>query len=76
MLKTKDIKHIKLVFFAGYSEEEGRPIFRTRSYKNVNSENVTLEKVNAFGKAMGALSEWPLNSVILSTDTEIFEIDM
>ncbi|MEW9671308.1 DUF1659 domain-containing protein [Ammoniphilus sp. 3BR4] len=73
MLMTRDIKEIKLVFISGMSPD-GKAIRKTRIYKNVNAANATLENAHAFGQAMAALSEWPLDQVILSTDQEIIEV--
>ncbi len=72
MLTTKDVKEIKLVFLAG-TDEMGKPIRKSRIYKNVNAANATLDTVHAFGQAMAALSEWPLDQIILSNDQEIIE---
>ena len=73
MLVTREVKVIKLSFHAGMAPD-GKVIRKTRTYKNVNAEHATLENVNAFGQALGALSEWPLDQVILSTDVEITEV--
>jgi len=73
MLTTKDSKQIKLVFLAGMNDQ-GKPIYKSRIYKNVNVANATLDNVHAFGQAMAALSQWPLDQIILSTDAEIFDI--
>ncbi len=72
MLTTKDVKEVKLVFLAG-TDEMGKPIRKSRIYKNVNVANATLDNVHAFGQAMAALSEWPLDQIILSNDQEIIE---
>ncbi|MEW9672885.1 DUF1659 domain-containing protein [Ammoniphilus sp. 3BR4] len=73
MLMTKDIKEIKLVFISGMSPD-GKAIRKSRIYKNVNAANATLENVHTFGQALAALSEWPLDQIILSTDQEIIEV--
>lgn len=73
MLTTKDVKEIKLVFNSGMSED-GKVIRKSRIYKNVNPANATLENVHAFGQAMAALSEWPLDQVILTNAQEIIEV--
>lgn len=73
MLTTRDAQQIKLIFIAGINDM-GRPIFRTRTFKDINPEHATLENVHAFGQAMAALSDWPIDRVILSTDSEVFEL--
>lgn len=73
MLTTKDVKEIKLIFNAGMSED-GKTIRKSRTYRNVNAANATLENVHAFGQAMAALSEWPLDQVILTNAQEIIEV--
>lgn len=72
MLATKEVKEVKLVFISG-TDDLGKPIRKSRIYKNVNAANATLDNVHAFGQAMAALSEWPLDQIILSNDQEIIE---
>ncbi|WP_134703783.1 DUF1659 domain-containing protein [Ammoniphilus sp. YIM 78166] len=73
MLITKDVKEIKLIFISGM-DEDGKAIRKSRTYRNVNPANATLENVHLFGQAMAALSEWPLDQVILTNSQEIIEI--
>jgi len=73
MLTTKDVKEIKLVFLSG-TDLKGNPTYKSRTYKNVNVDNATLDNVYAFGQAMAALSDWPLDQVILSSDQEIIDL--
>ncbi|RXT00963.1 DUF1659 domain-containing protein [Ammoniphilus sp. CFH 90114] len=73
MLTTKDVKEIKLIFAAGM-DEQGKTIRKSRIYKNVNAANATLENVHAFGQAIAALSQWPLDQVILTNSQEIIEV--
>jgi len=47
---------------------------KSRTYKYVNVENATLDNVYAFGQALAALSDWPLDQVILSSDQEIIDL--
>jgi len=73
MLTTKDVKEIKLVFLSS-TDEKGNPTYKSRTYKNVNVENATLDNAYAFGQALAALSDWPLDQVILSSDQEIIDV--
>ena len=68
MLPTKDVNEIKLVF------QSWNPTNKSRTYKNVNVENATLANNYAFGQALAALSDWPLDQVILSSDQEIIDL--
>jgi hypothetical protein len=73
MLTTKDVKQVKLVFISG-TDAQGKTIRKSRIYKNVNTQNATLDKVYAFGQALAALSEWPLDQVLLLTDSGIVDV--
>ena len=73
MLTTNDTKHIQLIFVSG-TNELGQPIFKNRFYRNVNPANATLDNVYAFGQAVAALTEWPLDRVILAIDQEIYDV--
>ncbi|RKD24563.1 hypothetical protein BEP19_09290 [Ammoniphilus oxalaticus] len=73
MYTTKDNKQIKLGFLVGVSDL-GKPIFKSRSYKNVDSEFATLDNVQAFGDALAVLSELPLDRVILATESEVIRM--
>ena len=72
MLTTKDAKQVKLVFISG-TDANGKAIRKNRIYKNAVPANATLDKVYAFGQALAALSEWPLDQVILLSDQEIVD---
>lgn len=73
MLITKEVKEIRLIFISGIGED-GKAIRKTRTYRQVNAANATLENVHTFGQAMAALSEWPLDQVILTNAQEIIEV--
>jgi hypothetical protein len=73
MLTTNDTKQIQLVFVSG-TNDLGQPIYKNRFYRSVNPANATLDNVYAFGQAVAALSEWPLDRVILATDQEIYDV--
>jgi hypothetical protein len=73
MLTTKDAKQVKLVFISG-TNAQGKPILKSRIYKNANVATATLDKVYAFGQALAALSEWPLDQIVLLSDQEIVDV--
>jgi hypothetical protein len=73
MLTTKDAKQVKLVFLSGTNAQR-KAILKSHIYKNVNVQNATLDKVYAFGRALAALSEWPLDQILLLTDQEIVDV--
>jgi hypothetical protein len=73
MLTTKDAKQVKLVFISG-TNDQGKPIRKSHIYKNANVAALTLDKVYAFGQALAALSEWPLDQIVLLSDQEIVDV--
>ena len=65
---TKDSK-LRVIFETGLTEE-GKPIFKTRSYSNV-AEDVTPEQLQQVGEALASLSTYPMGGIQQSLLHEI-----
>ena len=65
---TKDSK-LRVIFETGLTEE-GKPIFKTRSYSNL-AEDVTPEQLQQVGEALASLSTYPMGGIQQSLLHEI-----
>ena len=65
---TKDSK-LRVIFETGLTDE-GKPIFKTRSYSNV-AEDVTPEQLQQVGEALASLSTYPMGGIQQSLLHEI-----
>ena len=57
---TKDSK-LRVIFETGLTEE-GKPIYKTKSYSNL-AEDVTPEQLSQVGEALASLSTYPLGGI-------------
>ena len=65
---TRDSK-LRVVFQTGLNEE-GKPIYKTKSYSNV-AENVTPNQLQQVGEALASLSTYPMGGIQQSLLHEI-----
>ena len=57
---TRDSK-LRVVFQTG-DTEEGKPIYKTKSYSNV-AEDVTPDQLQQVGEALASLSTYPMGGI-------------
>ena len=57
---TRDSK-LRVVFQTGHTEE-GKPIYKTKSYSNV-AEDVTPDQLQQVGEALASLSTYPMGGI-------------
>ena len=57
---TRDSK-LRVVFQTGHTDE-GKPIYKTKSYSNV-AEDVTPDQLQQVGEALASLSTYPMGGI-------------